>query len=71
MATKIVLSPKLPAALVDVARSLLPGEFQIEVADQGTPEFSAAMKDAEYFVGFARESLGGDFYRGAPKLKLI
>src|SRR5258705_11200620 len=29
------------------------------------------MKDAEYFVGFARESLGGDFYRGAPKLRLI
>ena len=29
------------------------------------------MKDAEYLVGFARESLGPEFYRGAPKLKLI
>src|SRR5207245_2469580 len=29
------------------------------------------MKDAEYLVGFARESLGAEFYRGAPKLKLI
>ena len=71
MPTKIVLSPKLPSALVDVARSLLPAEFELHVAEQGTPEFPAAMKDAEYFVGFARESLGAEFYRGAPKLKLI
>jgi len=71
VATKIVLSPKLPAALIDIARSLLPGGFELEVADQGTPEFPAAMKDAEYLVGFARENLGDAFYRGAPKLKLI
>src|SRR5207247_9169376 len=69
--TKSVLSPKLPSALVDIARSLLPAEFELHVAEQGTPEFPAAMKDAEYFVGFARESLGAEFYRGAPKLKLI
>jgi phosphoglycerate dehydrogenase-like enzyme len=69
--TKIVLSPKLPAALVDVARSMLPADYEMQVADQGTPEFPAAMKDAEYLVGFARESLGPEFYRGAPKLKLI
>jgi phosphoglycerate dehydrogenase-like enzyme len=69
--TKIVLSPKLPAALVDVACSMLPAEYEMQVADQGTPEFPAAMKDAEYLVGFARESLGPEFYRGAPKLKLI
>ena len=45
MPTKIVLSPKLPAALVDVARSLLPAEYEMQVADQGTPEFPAAMKE--------------------------
>jgi lactate dehydrogenase-like 2-hydroxyacid dehydrogenase len=71
VATKIVLSPKLPAALVDIARSLVPAGFHLEIADQGTPEFPAAMKDAEYLVGFARENLGDAFYRGAPKLKLI
>src|SRR2546427_1034905 len=43
----------------------------MHVAEEGTPEFAAAMKDAEYFVGFARESFGAEFYRGAPKLKLI
>src|SRR5882672_8258252 len=50
---------------------MLPAEYEMQVADQGTPEFPAAMKDAEYLVGFARESLGPEFYRGAPKLKLI
>ena len=29
MAIKIVLTPKLPAALVDIARSLLPAEFEL------------------------------------------
>jgi hypothetical protein len=71
VATKIVLSPKLPSALIDIARSLGPAEFELQVADQGTPDFPAAMKDAEYLVGFARASLGAEFYRGAPRLKLI
>src|SRR5262249_62007206 len=50
---------------------MLPADSEMQAADQGTPEFPAAMKDAEYLVGFARESFGPDFYRGAPKLKLI
>src|SRR5262245_32833749 len=50
---------------------MLPADYEMQVADQGTPEFPAAMKDAEYLVGFARESFGPEFDRGAPKLKLI
>src|SRR5207249_10943397 len=71
MAIKVVLSPKLPAPLVEIARSLLPADFDLQVVDQGTPEFDAAIKDAEYLTGFTRSSMGPDFYRGAPKLKLI
>jgi hypothetical protein len=64
VATKIVLSPKLPSALIDIARSLLPAEFELQVADQGTTEFPAAMKDAEYWWGSrarasARSSIAG------------
>src|SRR5437879_2219839 len=29
------------------------------------------MEDAEYLVGFARTNLGNDFYRAAPRLKLV
>jgi phosphoglycerate dehydrogenase-like enzyme len=71
VATKIVLSPKLPAPLVEVARSLMPGGYQMRVADQGTAEFLDAVEDAEYLVGFARSSLGSEFYRAAPRLKLV
>src|SRR5256885_11325335 len=71
MAIKVVLSPKLPAPLVEIARSLLPADFDLHVVDQGTPEFDAAIKDAEYLTGFTRSNMGPDFYRGAPKLKLI
>ena len=71
MAIKIVLSPKLPAPLVEVARSALPAGYQLQVVEQSLPEFFDAMEDAEFLVGFARTSLGSDFYRAAPRLKLV
>src|SRR5438445_7229438 len=71
MAIKVVLSPKLPAPLVEIARSLLPADFDLQVVAQGTPEFDAAIKDAESLTGFTRSNMGPDLYRGAPKLKLI
>jgi phosphoglycerate dehydrogenase-like enzyme len=69
--TKIVLSPKLPTPLVEIARSIMPAGYDLHVSDQGTAEFFDALEDAEYFVGFARSSLGSDFYRAAPRLKLV
>src|SRR5205809_6394024 len=58
MAIKVVLSPKLPAPLVEIARSVLPADFDLQVVDQGTPEFDAAIKDAEYLTGFTRSNMG-------------
>jgi phosphoglycerate dehydrogenase-like enzyme len=71
MASKIVFSPPLPAAVMELARGMVPEGFELHVVEQGGAEFFAAMQDAEYFIGFARESLGTDFYRAAPKLKLV
>jgi phosphoglycerate dehydrogenase-like enzyme len=71
VAIKIVLSPKLPAPLVEVARSALPAGYQLQVVEQSLPEFFDAMEDAQFLVGFARTSLGSDFYRAAPRLKLV
>jgi len=71
VAIKIVLSPKLPTPLVETARSLLPAGYQLQAVDQTLPEFFDAMEDAEYLVGFARTNLGNDFYRAAPRLKLV
>jgi phosphoglycerate dehydrogenase-like enzyme len=67
---KIVFSPVLPTPILDLAREMVPAEFTLDIVDQGTPEFTAAMRDADYFVGFAR-GISREFYRGAPRLKLI
>ncbi|MCI0545939.1 MAG: 2-hydroxyacid dehydrogenase [Candidatus Rokubacteria bacterium] len=67
---KIVFSPVLPAPILDLAREMVPAGFTLDIVDQGTPEFTAAMRDADYFVGFAR-GISREFYRDAPRLKLI
>jgi glyoxylate reductase/D-3-phosphoglycerate dehydrogenase len=48
----------------------MPPGFELVVADPGTPEFYQAAGDAEYFLGLARQ-MGGEFFRSAPKLKLV
>ena len=68
---KIVFSPKMPPPIMDRAREMVPAGFEFVVADQGTPEFDVAIRNAEYYMGFARHSLGADFYKAAPQLKLI
>jgi phosphoglycerate dehydrogenase-like enzyme len=71
MGIKIVLSPRLPAEIVEVARGLLPADYDLHVVDEGSPEFLTAVEDAEFFVGFARGGLTDAFYRAAPKLRLV
>lgn len=69
MAT-IVFSPVLPPPIMDVARELLPPGFDLQVVESG-PALLPAMKDAEYYMGFARMTLGAEFYRAAPRLRLV
>ena len=71
MATKIIFSPKLPPALLDIARGLVPAGFDMAVVDAGTPEFTAALPDAVYYVGFPRAELNSEFFKAAPGLKLV
>ena len=71
MATKILVSPKFPAAMLEIARSFVPAGFEMVVVDAGTPEFTAALKDAEYYVGFPRPELNGEFFKTASGLKLV
>ena len=68
---QIVFAPKLPTALVDVMLEMKPAGFDLVVTDPTGPEFTAACKDAEYFMGFARNPLGPDFYASAKNMKLV
>src|ERR1700716_1020932 len=70
MATKILFIPKQPDAILDIAKSLTPPGFELVVVDQDTPAFYDAIKDAEYVMGLGRP-IGGEFFRSAPKLKLV
>jgi phosphoglycerate dehydrogenase-like enzyme len=70
MPTRILFAPPQSDAVMEIARSLTPAGFELLVADFGTPEFYAAAAQAEYYVGLARQ-MGGEFFRSAPKLKLV
>jgi len=52
-------------------RAMTPPGFDLVVAGAGTPEYKAAIADAEYLVGFVDSLIKEDLYKSAPKLKLI
>jgi phosphoglycerate dehydrogenase-like enzyme len=61
----------MPKAIMDLALDMVPAGFEMTVVEREAPEFPAAIKDAEYYVGFARGGFGPELYKMAPKLKLI
>ena len=68
--TKILTPPQLPPVL-EIARELLPPGMELVVADPTKPEFYDAAADADYYLGSPRHGIGNDFFRAAPKLKLV
>ena len=71
MATKILFAPQMPAAMMDLARETLPEGYELAVADHGTEKFYEAAQEAEFYLGFPRQGMGNEFFRAAPKLRLI
>jgi phosphoglycerate dehydrogenase-like enzyme len=65
------MSPKMPDPIIEMARAMLPADYELHVVDQDDPKFGNAMLDADFFLGFARGGMGPAFYRAAPKLKMI
>src|SRR2546421_10718495 len=68
---RIVFAPKFPRALLDVLMEMKPAGFDLVVTEPTGPEFFSAVKGADYFMGFARNPLGPDFYAAAPTMKLV
>ena len=71
MATKIVFSPPLAEAILDIGRAMVPEGYDLQVGDVSAADLLRTIGDAEYFMGFARGGMGPDFYRAAPRLKLV
>src|SRR5260370_12714063 len=57
--------------MLEIARSFVPAGFEMVVVDAGTPEFTAALAAAEYYVGFPRPELNSEFFKTASSLKLV
>jgi phosphoglycerate dehydrogenase-like enzyme len=68
--TKVLFAPRQPDVILDLARSMTPPGLDLVVADVGTPAFYEAAADAEFYLGLARQ-MGGEFFRAAPKLRLV
>ena len=66
-----ILTPPQAAPVMEIARELLPPGMELIVADPGKPEFYDAAADAEYYLGSPRTGIGNEFFRAAPKLKLV
>jgi len=71
VATKILFAPQMPAAMMDLARETLPEGYELAIADHGTAKFYEAAQEAEFYLGFPRQGMGNEFFRAAPKLRLI
>src|SRR5207247_8466517 len=66
-----ILPPQQPAPVMEIARELLPPGMELVVADPTAPGFYDAAADAEYYLGSPRFGIGNEFFRSAPKLKLV
>src|SRR5881628_1658334 len=66
-----ILTPPQPAPVMEIARDLLPpgvGGLVVELGLAGVDDEAA---DAEYYLGSPRQGIGNEFFRAAPRLKLI
>ena len=54
-----------------IAHDLLPTGYELVTAPHGRPEFLELLKDTEYYIGAGQFKHGPEFYRAAPKLKIM
>jgi phosphoglycerate dehydrogenase-like enzyme len=66
-----ILTPPQPDAVMDIARDLLPPGMELVVVDPGKPDFYDAAGEADYYLGSPRTGIGNEFFRAAPRLKLV
>ncbi len=66
-----IITPQQPAPVLEIARALLPPGMELVVVDPATPAFYDVAGDAEYYLGSPRHGIGNEFFRAAPRLKLV
>jgi phosphoglycerate dehydrogenase-like enzyme len=66
-----ILTPQQPAPVIAIARELLPPGMELLVVDPTSPGFYEAAAEADYYLGSPRYGIGNEFFRSAPKMKLV
>lgn len=70
MKPSVVFITDFPDA-AEAAREMVPAEFDFVVSPARGPEYTEAMRDAEYLVGFVDALVDDDLFAVAPHLKLV
>jgi phosphoglycerate dehydrogenase-like enzyme len=60
-----------PLSALDVARELAPPGIDMVTISADSPEFNAALSDAEYLVSLGEVTMDDAFYKAAPRLRLV
>ena len=66
-----ILMMENPLSAIEIARELAPAGMELVVAPLGSPEFEAALPGADFLVGFGNRAVNTEFFKRAPKLKLM
>ena len=69
--TPRILMMENPLSAIEIARELAPAGMELVVAPLGSPEFEAALPGADFLVGFGNRAVNTEFFKRAPKLKLM
>ncbi len=70
MAPRIIFVPPSPE-IGEIAREMAPAGFDLMLARSDSPEFTAALGEAQYMVCYPNVEMKDPFYRAAPRLKLV
>jgi phosphoglycerate dehydrogenase-like enzyme len=70
MRPKIVLVPP-SAEVAEIAREMAPAGFELALVRDGTAEYEAALREAEYMICYPNVPLGDAFYSSAPKVRIV
>ena len=70
MSPRIILVP--PSADVgEIAREMAPAGLELVLAQPAAPAFEAALGEAQFMVCYPNVRMPDQFYRTAPRLKLV
>ena len=70
MGARIIVVPP-SSEIGEIARETAPAGFELVLARNDRPQIEAALGSAEYMICYPHVTMKDDFYRAAPRLKLV